>query len=1145
MDRRNAENMVDRRIKAIGAAGVIIGVAAAVVSLFAERLGIPTIPGMSLKRQLLLVYGLGLLVVSFIVISNHKKRAAYIEVGLFILILILFMYSSVGLSLIILLLGSLLMLKRGNRFAETVLISIVVLSILRPPLTSLFLESSPESIERDADGYIPYAVHLSGRQVSIPASYFYFEDKYRDVPGITNLSVLFSPDGKIVASGGGDGVIQLWRLDGRPICKPIYTQQRSITSLSFSGDGKLIASGGGNGTIRLWGIDGNPVLKPISGHTRYITSISFSPDGKSIASSGADGMVRLWDLNGNVVGEKGPYNTAITFVSFSPDSRIIACGRADGTINIWDPNDDTDDVTFRMHNSAVTGIVFVSNGKGLVSSGSDGKIQQWRVDGSLSSKPFFKRGPVFSLDVHPDGHTIAGGFLQGIHLCDRNGNPIGGFFGDHSSSVTSVAFSPDGKILASGSSDGSVRLWDNAGNRIKRPFVGHDSYILQKNGTFRTSSYFRQPGYPLILSWFMRITGQYNAFAAELCQPVILAFVVVLCMLWLGRNYGPIHEIVLGGLFLEPTNYLVELASFDFADIFLALLFPISCILLFVVIFSPRKFWYWFFLWFGITFLISMIKMIVCIILGLICVSVTFVMFAAITTKRSWVMGYNLRSVTIRIVVVFLGMGLIYFAHTSISPGAVKLNREAMVFMCYWSPAPEIDNDLLKKISRMQELTNQNNNYSYKEYSGAHLTWAAQTTLPAITTFLPVAGNRPKPIIDPLTKKVLLLTASEVERGALLLLWHNPIPFMRVAFFHLVKDIRNPFIFSEIGRSSITYAASCTIIFLVGVFVCYKRFPLVVASLFLSYMLFAVFLSFAQFMAVRYLIPFAGFHYSMLVFGGAAILCMPGRFIKTKMIKNGTVMAYDTQRQEDTPEEGMDENAEALKGNVSNYYRWNLSVFSMERGKNILDIGCGPGLYFDEVMAYSPKLYMATDNSENYIQVVKQISKERSNCRTAALDLTANSIPDAITKQSFDYAICLDVLEHVEDDKKALMNIRNIMMLTGTRKLFLRVPALQCIYGTNDEAIGHFRRYSKEHLKKLLSECSFNIEKLRYQNLLGIVPWFVIGRLIKRSLAVSSDEGKIFNLIVGPLSVIERIIPPPLGLSLYCICNPKKVKVIN
>ena len=269
-------------------------------------------------------------------------------------------------------------------------------------------------------------------------------------------------------------------------------------------------------------------------------------------------------------------------------------------------------------------------------------------------------------------------------------------------------------------------------------------------------------------------------------------------------------------------------------------------------------------------------------------------------------------------------------------------------------------------------------------------------------------------------------------------------------------------------------------------------------------------------------------------------LGIPGRFIKMKMNKNGTVVAYDTQRQEDTAKEGMDENAEALKGNVSNYYRWNLSVFSMESGKNILDIGCGPGLYFDELMAYSPKLYMATDYSENYIQVVKNMSKKRSNCRTAVLDLTTDSIPDTITKQSFDYAVCLDVLEHIEDDKKALMNIKNIMVLTGTRKLFLRVPALQCIYGTNDEAIGHFRRYSKETLKKLLSECSFKIDKIRYQNLLGIVPWFVIGRLIKRSLAVSPDEGKLFNLIVDPISVIEKIIPPPLGLSLYCICSLKK-----
>jgi SAM-dependent methyltransferase len=230
----------------------------------------------------------------------------------------------------------------------------------------------------------------------------------------------------------------------------------------------------------------------------------------------------------------------------------------------------------------------------------------------------------------------------------------------------------------------------------------------------------------------------------------------------------------------------------------------------------------------------------------------------------------------------------------------------------------------------------------------------------------------------------------------------------------------------------------------------------------------------------------------------------------------------------------MSRNAESLQGGNS-YYQWNLDVFPIERGRRILDLGCGPGMYFKPIMTYAPELYSA-----NYLKQIELLGHGNANCKTCLLDLLSHSLPEPLVGQRFDYAFCFDVLEHIKEDEKALRNIHRIMTVTGTEWLFLRVPALQFIYGTNDEAIGHFRRYSADSLTSLLQRCSFRIRRMRYHNILGIVPWYVIGRLVGRSLAVSANEGKMFNSIVPLLRFAERILPPPIGLSLYCICRPAR-----
>ncbi|MHB8773433.1 MAG: class I SAM-dependent methyltransferase [Syntrophales bacterium] len=239
-------------------------------------------------------------------------------------------------------------------------------------------------------------------------------------------------------------------------------------------------------------------------------------------------------------------------------------------------------------------------------------------------------------------------------------------------------------------------------------------------------------------------------------------------------------------------------------------------------------------------------------------------------------------------------------------------------------------------------------------------------------------------------------------------------------------------------------------------------------------------------------------------------------------------------------EDGMIRNASSLIQAVRNYYRWNLSVFQIEKGKRILDIGCGPALYSQAVQELAPALYCATDCSEVFLNEARVRLLDVPNSHVEFLDIMSETIPAVITKERFDVVLCFDVLEHLSDDVLVLAKIRKIMEATGAVRIMVRVPALSCLYGKADKAIGHYRRYSRETLQRAMEQGGFTVEKVRYQNIAGIIPWFIIGQLRRRKLAVAPSEGRLFDLCVPIFKGIESFFPPPVGLSVYCIGSLRK-----
>jgi WD40 repeat protein len=309
-------------------------------------------------------------------------------------------------------------------------------------------------------------------------------------------AVVFSPVGTALASAGSDHTIQLWTLpaSGRLTASGVRLAGHTdgVDSLAFSPDGRTLASGGRDHRVLLWDIrTGKPLGPPLTGHTGTVSSVAFSPDGRILASASTDQTVRLWNvaepshpqpLGDPVTG----YADAVTGVAFSPDGRVLASSSLDHTVQLVDLTDPAhafwlgealsrngDPNTF----TALWSVAFSPDGHTVAAGGANNSLSLWDVtdpahpgppvdiQGSGGSQDSNFGNTVTSLAFSPDGRNLAVGNLDTtVQVWDvtdptkplASGVPLTG----QTRTVSSVAFSPDGRTLASGSFDSTVRLWN-------------------------------------------------------------------------------------------------------------------------------------------------------------------------------------------------------------------------------------------------------------------------------------------------------------------------------------------------------------------------------------------------------------------------------------------------------------------------------------------------------------------------------------------------------------------------------------------------------------------------------------------------------------------------------------------------------------
>ncbi|MBD2461338.1 WD40 repeat domain-containing protein [Oscillatoria sp. FACHB-1407] len=286
-------------------------------------------------------------------------------------------------------------------------------------------------------------------------------------------SASYSPDGRWIASGGGDSTVKLW-LPNESQPHTLEGHTEAVHDVAFSPDGQLLASGSADDTIKIWQLDGTLVQTMgnpgrVGDLTFDVEDISFSPDGTLIAAAYKDDTIKLWDLNGTQIKTFAGHQGYVTAVNFSPTGDRLVSGSVDGTVKLW--NLDGTLLQTWNHSEGVQDVAFSSDGQWVASAGDDNEVKLWRADGGSSQIPQVLLGhndTIYSVRFSPDGQTVASASKDNtIKLWEVKDGRLLNTFQGHRQSILSVDFSPDGETLISASFDNTIRLWNRAPTNLE------------------------------------------------------------------------------------------------------------------------------------------------------------------------------------------------------------------------------------------------------------------------------------------------------------------------------------------------------------------------------------------------------------------------------------------------------------------------------------------------------------------------------------------------------------------------------------------------------------------------------------------------------------------------------------------------------
>jgi WD40 repeat protein len=292
-------------------------------------------------------------------------------------------------------------------------------------------------------------------------------------------SIAFSPDSTILASGSKDKTIKLWNTNNYQCLQTLKGHTDEVWSVVFTPKELKLASGSNDKTVRIWNLETQEYLV-FQQHTQQVQSVAFSFDGTKLASASEDKTIRIWNLNtGKCERVLAEHTGRVWSVAFHPDNLILASSSDDQTIRIWDINKGKCLHILKGHSGRIWSVTFSPSGNKLASGSGDETVKIWHTTtGDLLENLHDNNHRVRCVAFSPDETILVSGCdTQTLKLWDTHTGKCLRTLRGYTSWVRAVSFSPDGQKLASGSNDQTIKLWDIHTGECLTTLKGHSSWV--------------------------------------------------------------------------------------------------------------------------------------------------------------------------------------------------------------------------------------------------------------------------------------------------------------------------------------------------------------------------------------------------------------------------------------------------------------------------------------------------------------------------------------------------------------------------------------------------------------------------------------------------------------------------------------------
>ncbi len=213
-----------------------------------------------------------------------------------------------------------------------------------------------------------------------------------------------------------------------------------------------------------------------------------------------------------------------------------------------------------------------------------------------------------------------------------------------------------------------------------------------------------------------------------------------------------------------------------------------------------------------------------------------------------------------------------------------------------------------------------------------------------------------------------------------------------------------------------------------------------------------------------------------------------------------------------------------------NYFAWQGRLVRPHLGRRVVEVGSGTGNFTGNLLDRA--LVAAVDVEAGCLERLERRYPDRPNLHVELCG-PGDAAFDALRRFQPDSCVCLNVLEHIADDRAALAAMAAILPPGG--RIVLLAPAFQALYGPIDPGLGHYRRYTRDSLRRVARAAGLDAVEIRYMNLPGFFGWWANARLFRRK-EQSAAQIVLFDRFLAPvISRLESIAPPPFGLSVFAV----------